>query len=298
MPDAKGKLGPVALGFDTLGEYEDDPAFIGPIIGPVANRISGAEFTLDGKRFELDKNDDENCLHSGRTGWHRQLWDAEINGTNLHFTLQTQDGTGGFPANIAAELIISFDDDGRLTYLMSATTDAPTPIAITRHEYFNLSDGGASRVDDHVVHIFSQSSAELDAQMCATGQILSLRDHGAYLGSPTQLSAKQSQNGALSFDQHYIVPGDGLRHMARIESSVSSRRLDVHATADGVQFYTGQHLPHCEGRGGLTYGASHGLAVEAQARPNAVNLPEFPSIILRPGERYENTIIYHFGLID
>jgi len=200
MPDAKGKLGPVALGFDTLGEYEDDPAFIGPIIGPVANRISGAEFTLDGKRFELDKNDDENCLHSGRTGWHRQLWDAEINGTNLHFTLQTQDGTGGFPANIAAELIISFDDDGRLT------------------------------------------------------------------------------------DQHYIVPGDGLRHMARIESSVSSRRLDVHATADGVQFYTGQHLPHCEGRGGLTYGASHGLAVEAQARPNAVNLPEFPSIILRPGD--------------
>jgi aldose 1-epimerase len=295
MPDKDGKLGPVVLGFDSVAQYEDNPAYIGPVIGPVANRISGAEFLLAGQIHSLDDNEGQTCLHSGKTGWHKKLWAAEETPQGLSFTYETPENAGGFPGVVNAQIDVSLDESCRLTYHLQARTTAPTPIAMTRHEYFNLTDGGASPVRDHRVQINSMTIAAQDVDNCCNGDITPLSNHPKDL---RQITALSDTPRPLSFDDHYIVGGDALRHMARVESPASGRRLDVFGTADGVQFYSGQALPVCDGREGIKFGPSHGFAIEAQARPNAVNLAHFPSIVLQPDQTYLDTIIYQFGLID
>lgn len=294
MPDRYGQLGPVTLGFDEISQYEDNPAYIGVVIGPVANRISGAAFHLGGKDYTLESNEGPTCLHSGAAGWHNKLWAAQIMDSTLQLSYSTQDGDGGFPGQVSAQIIISFDDENRLTYKLTAETTAPTPIAMTRHEYFNLTDGGASPIDDHVVQINSVSAAALCPLNTAKGEI---RAHSDFMALTALASVKTPKNDLL-FDTHYIVDGQGLRQMARVHSPASGRCLDVFGTADGVQFYTGQHLPRIRGASGTSYGPSHGFALEAQARPNAVNHAQFPSVIISPDNGYEDIIIYHFGLID
>ena len=298
MPDKHGTLGPVALGFDTIEAYENNPAYLGVIIGPVANRIRGGSFDLNGQTYHLDKNEGGNCLHSGRNGWHAKLWDMKPTDEGLQFSFKTTADEGGFPGSIDAAINIILSENNDLIYRLQARTDSPTPIAMTAHPYFNLTDGGASRIDDHIITIPSPSIAQLDAQGVATGDLLSVNEAGLGLRSPHPLSDFLREDGKLPFDFHYIVAGHGLRHMARVESLASGRRLDVHGSADGVQFYTGQHIPEVQGRGKTYYGPSHGFALEPQARPNAVNIPFFPSIILNPDEKYDDTIIYEFSLID
>jgi len=215
LPDKHGVLGPIALGFDTIDAYETNPAYVGVVIGPVANRISGGQFSLDGNTYTLMANEGETCLHSGAAGWHNKLWSVEPISQGLRLSYETKENAGGFPGTISAKIQITFDDDNRLSYSLRAKAD-----------------------------------------------------------------------------------GTGLRPMARVQSPHSGRQLDVLGTADGIQFYTGQSMAVCKGRDGITYGPCHGFALEAQARPNAVNMSNFPSIILRPGSLYEDIIVYHFGLID
>ncbi len=298
MPDARGNLGPVVLGFDTLAEYENKPAYIGVIIGPVSNRISGAQFTLGGTACLLDANEGPTCLHSGAEGWDKKLWDAEATATGLRFTYKTAKDAGGFPGIVQAQIDVSLDESNRLIYKLQAQTTAPTPIAMTRHEYFNLTDGGVSRIDGHHVQLNSTSYAALAEDNTANGEVVLMAGAGQNLRTPKPLKGFKNADGALPFDHHYIVRGEGLRLMARVQSPASGRQLDVFATTDGLQFYTGQAMPVFKGAGGVSYGPSHGFALEPQARPNAVNHAHFPSIILRPGESYSDTIIYHFGLID
>jgi len=298
MPDGQGRLGPVVLGFDTLAQYESNSAYIGVVIGPVSNRIEAARFTIDGTVHAVDANEGPTCLHSGAEGWHKKLWNAELTAQGLRFTHKTAKNAGGFPGIVQAQIDVSFDDNHRLTYDMQAQTSAATPIAMTRHEYFNLTDGGASPIDEHNVQLNSASYAALAANNTANGNVALIADIGLELQTPQPLKKFKTADGHLQFDHHYIVQGDGLRHMARVQSPASGRQLDVFATSDGLQFYTGQSMPLCKGAKNIAYGPSHGFALEPQARPNAVTHPHFPSIILRPGETYEDRIIYHFGLID
>lgn len=298
MLDKDSTLGPVALGFDSVSQYEANPAYIGVIIGPVSNRISGAAFTLDGTRHELDANEAKSCLHSGAEGWHKKLWSAEIIKNNLCFRHETQAGDGGFPGKVSAQIDINFDDSGRLTYQLQANTTAPTPVAMTRHEYFNLTDGGANPIDDHIVQIHSTHYAAQNEDHTSNGTTAPLTEKTASLAKLQLLARFKTREDTLPFDRHNIVAGEGLRHMARVQSPGSGRQLDVYGTEDGIQFYTGQAMAKCQGAHGISYGPSHGFALEAQARPNAVNHPHFPSVIVRPGEQYKETIVYQFGLID
>lgn len=293
MPDREGVIGPVVLGFDTLGPYEDNPAYIGTVIGPVASRIGNAAYSLDGHQHQLSANDAPSCLHSADEGWHNKLWQAEVLPQSLRFRYEANP-SAGFPGRVKAQIEVSFDAQCRLTFALSAQTDKPTPIAMTRHDYFNLTDGGASPIHDHIIELKSRECAQLDSDKAATGALV----ENAAFEHPQTLNQFITGDGLLSFDTHFIVPGAGLRHMARVQSPRSGRQLDVLASMDGLQFYTGQFLPKCRGAAGVYYGPCHGLALEPQARPNAVNIPQFPSVILRPDERYSETIIYEFGLMD
>jgi len=298
LPDKHGVLGPIALGFDTIDAYETNPAYVGVVIGPVANRISGGQFSLDGNTYTLMANEGETCLHSGAAGWHNKLWSVEPISQGLRLSYETKENAGGFPGTISAKIQITFDDDNRLSYSLRAKATAPTPIAMTRHEYFNLADGGASEIHDHIVQIHSTKFADQAKDQTSNGAVKISEGTVNALASPTPLTRFKMQDGLLPFDHHHIVDGTGLRPMARVQSPHSGRQLDVLGTADGIQFYTGQSMAVCKGRDGITYGPCHGFALEAQARPNAVNMSNFPSIILRPGSLYEDIIVYHFGLID
>jgi aldose 1-epimerase len=291
MPDKTGTFGDVALGFETISPYLENSAYIGAAIGPVAGRISGAQFCAGGQTYELDKNEGDNCLHSGRQGYHCALWTPQITGSGLRLWLETPAGRAGFPGRVTCAVDISLSDENALTYRYRAISDSPTPLSLTHHDYFNLSSGGARRADDHTIQIMSDKYAALDPDNLPIGALADVCGSPYDLRKPVSLCRQ-------AYDQHFIVAGSGLRHMARAQAQSSGRRLDVFSNADGLQFYNGRFLPKTTGLGGRRYGPFSGFALEPQQRPNAVNLPQFPSIIRQANTPYDHSIIYKFGLID
>lgn len=291
MPDRNGALDDVALGFETLTPYLHGNAYIGAAIGPVAGRISGAQFSAGGTLYELDKNEGENCLHSGPSGYHAALWTPQITQGGLRLWLETPPGHAGFAARVTCALDITLSDDNRLTYRYRALCDLPMPLSLTYHHYFNLSSGGANIANDHMLQIIAKDYVTIGPDGLPTGEI------AAAIGTPFDLSAPASLC-RQAYDHHFIVAGDGIRHMAQAQAPSSGRRLDVYSNADGVQFYNGALLPKAAGLGGRAYGPYSGFALEPQQRPNAVNIPHFPTIMMDANALYDHRIIYSFGLID
>lgn len=291
MPDRNGVLDDVALGFETLAPYLGGTAYIGAAIGPVAGRISGAQFRLGQTLYKLHKNEGDNCLHSGDAGYHAALWTPQITGSGLRLWLETPPGRAGFAGRVTCALDITLSDENALTYRYRALSDAATPLSLTHHDYFNLSSGGATRADDHTIEIMADKYVELGPGNLPTGALAGTSGGPFDLRAPAPLCRQ-------AYDHHFIVRGSGMRHMARAQAASSGRRLDVYSNADGVQFYNGAFLPNAAGKGGRTYGPFSGFALEPQQRPNAVNLPQFPSIMSGKNALYDHSIIYKFGLID
>lgn len=297
MPDRHGYMDEVALGFETLPPYLDNPAYIGTAIGPVSGRIAGASFSLGGREYSLDVNEglDTNegasCLHSGKDGYHQLVWTPQPYKGGLRLWLETQGGHGGFPARVTTALDIELSESNQLRYRFRAAANRPTPLSLTRHDYFNLADGGAAPADDHMITIPAETYLALDANNIPTGGTVSTHKTPFDLRRPHGVTSR-------AFDQHFIIKGRGIRPMARAESPRSGRRLDVSSNADGVQFYNGSFLQRRTGIGGRVHGAQHGFALEPQARPNAVNIANFPSTIVFPGRIYDHSLIYQFGVID
>lgn len=301
VPDAHGQLANVVLGFASLQGYVDGyKPFFGATIGRFANRIAGGRFSLDAAEHTVDVNAAGNCLHGGRAGFDKRLWDAEPLGDHeLRLSLTSPDGDQGFPGELHAEVTYSLLDSGvRIDFL--ASTDAPTVVNLTNHSYFNLAGEGSGTVEAHTLVVDADEYTPVNEAMIPTGELafvvgtpLDFRTEtvvGAHLRDPhPQLLA------ARGIDHNYVLRGTGLRRCARLADPASGRVLVVLTDQPGLQVYTGNALDgSLVGTGGRAYRQGDGLALETQHFPDSPNQPGFPSTVLLPGHPFATSTTWTF----
>ena len=239
-------------------------------------------------------------LHGGLVGFDKQVWSLEARSeTSLTLALLSPDGAEGYPGAVTARVTYSLPKPTQLKIEYAARADAPTPLNLTNHTYWNLADGGASSVLAHEIELAADFYTPVDDTSIPTGEVRALA--GAMdlrrRGRVGRRIAEADQG--MGYDHNYVLRApdgaDGLRPVARVWEPTSGRWMAVRTDQPGVQFYTGNYLEGVAGRGGTPYGKHHGFCLETQRFPDSVNRPHFPSAILRPGEEYTHTTVHEFG---
>lgn len=298
VPDKQGNPGNVVLGFDSLSGYlKPENPYVGSTIGRYANRIANARFVLNGKTFALDANNNGNMLHGGFRGFDKVIWDAEVlSDSSVIFSYLSPDGEGGFPGNLKTTVTFTLNGSNELRMDFTATTDAPTPVNMTGHSYFNLSAGEDSTILNHELQLYASQYTPVNDLLIPTGEILPCRN------TPFDFTVMKRIGKDLGqvtggYDHNFVLDrnGEGLQSAAELIHRKSGRGLRIYTTQPGIQFYSGNFLDGTmQGRGGVKYIKHGGLCLEPQHFPDSPNQPAFPSTILNPGETYSHTIVYQF----
>ena len=298
VPDAAGHQAEVTLGYDDLEGYLSDVGFLGAVVGRFANRIAKGRFTLDGVEHVLPSNNGTACLHGGPEGFHAQLWSAREVPGGVELSRTSPHGEMGFPGTVEVTVTYRLDDDG-LEIRYTATTDRPTVVNLTNHAYWNLAGGGT--IEDHVLELPASRFVAVDADLIPTG-ITDVDGTPLDFRAPRRIGDRLREphpqlRHARGYDHAWVRdPGNGLRLAARVSDPRSGRVLEVHTDQPSVQFYSGNFLDGgAAGRGGLSMRQGDGLCLETQHLPDSPNRPDFPSTVLRPGERYETRTLLRFG---
>ncbi|MBW2447678.1 MAG: galactose mutarotase [Deltaproteobacteria bacterium] len=297
VPDRTGERADVVLGFDTLREYEAERRWFGCIVGRVANRIADGRFELDGVEYELECNDGTNHLHGGSHGLAEKVWHghqvARSEGPALCFEVESHDGDGGYPGHLRAEVTYVLGEDDALAIEYRATTDAPTLVNLTNHAYFDLE--GAGTTLGHELSLDAASYTEPGPGLIPTGRILPVE------GTPLDFRAGKPIGRDLpavagGYDHNFVLSdANEARPAAVAHGPVTGRVMEVSTTAPGLQFYSGNFLDGILGKRGARYGRHAGFCLEAQGFPDAIHHSGFPSVVLRPGETYEQRTVYRFA---
>lgn len=305
-PDRQGRFANVALGFDSLAQYEAEHPYFGAITGRYANRIGGGRFTLDGVEYQLFKNDGGNSLHGGEIGFDKRVWHASELDGGVELAYRSADGEEGYRGNLDVTVRYSLDEGNRLRIDYEAETDAPTALNLTNHSYFNLLGEGEGTIYDHLLTLNADAYTPTDASQIPTGEIAAVAGtpfdfrRAKAIGSG-QRSAHPQILAAQGYDHNFVLNrtelSDGeLGLAARVYEPLSGRVMEVWTTEPGLQFYAGNFLDATlVGASGRLYRQSDGLALETQHFPDSPNKSQFPSTVLRPGERFESTTIYRFS---
>ena len=300
VPDRNGVMGDVVLGYRDEESYLADGPCAGKIPGRFANRIDGGRFTLDGKEYQLVKNNPGYQLHGGPDGFSNRLWKASrISDTEVILTLDSPDGDQGYPGNMHVEATYTWSDDNSLTLSIKATTDAPTIINLTNHTYWNLDGEDSGSILDHVLKLNASRWLATSEALIPTGELAPVE------GTPMDFrTAKpigrdiKADFPALKYGKGYdncwVLDGTpGLKLAAELSSAVSGRRLEIWTDQPAAQVYTGNWLDGSPlSKSGRPYRDYDGVAIECQGFPDAPHHPDFPSCVLRPGETYSRTIIF------
>ncbi len=307
VPDGKGNIDDVVLGYDELEKYvqHNDPYF-GALIGRYANRISRAKFALDGKTYQLAFNDGDNALHGGESGFDQKVWEAEpfesdeAVGVRLHRV--SPDGEEGYPGQLDSKVTISLTVDNELKFEYQATTDKPTIVNLTHHGYFNLDGQGEGTILDHELMLNADHFTPIDDTLTPTGEIRSVKGTPLDFTEPTPFGARIKQDDEQlkygnGYDHNCVLngKGTGLTLAARVKGPDSGRVMEVYTTEPGLQLYSGNFLDGSNvGKEGKVYKHRYGFCLEAQKYPDSPNKDNFPSPVLRPGETYTQTTVYKF----
>lgn len=305
-PDRTGKPGDVVLGFSTLEGYLKDGSHQGTLVGRYGNRIAKGQFTLDGKTYTLARNNGENHLHGGPTGFDRRVWSARVvkvgDGDGLELTYVSKDGEEGYPGTLTAKVVYSLTEDKGLKIDYTATTDKPTVVNLTNHAYFNLGGEGSGEIREHEIQIEADGFTPVDKTLIPTGEIQSVKDTALDLTAPTPIGKHIGDPDPQiviggGYDHNFVVrgPAGTLRLAARVTEPKDGRVLEVLTTEPGIQFYTANFMDgSLVGKSGRPYGKRHAFCLETQHYPDSPNRPTFPSTVLRPGETYRTTTVYRF----
>ena len=301
VPDRSGKMGDVVLGFDNLQGYLGKHPWFGATVGRVANRIAQGKFTLDGKEYSLEINDPPNNLHSGSRDLSRVVWKAEPlhepDAAGVRFTYNSPDGDEGFPGNLSTSVTYRLTNRNELRLEYSATTDKATPVNMTNHSYFNL--GGGNDILGETLYLAADKYTPVDSTLIPTGEIAPVKGspldftHPATIG--TQIDGMKGTLGG--YDHNFVLGKSGIVKLAaRVYDPTSGRQMEVWTTEPGVQFYSGNFLDGTiRGKRGVVYGKHAALCLETQHYPDSLHHPNFPSVILRPGETYRTETTYKFS---
>lgn len=307
VPDRAGIAADVALGYDDLAGYVADTAYFGALVGRYANRIARGRFTLDGKTYTLATNNGPNALHGGVVGFNRVVWEAEpfagsdAAGVVLRHTSPA--GDEGYPGALAARVTYTLGDDGTLAVDYHATADAPTPVNLTQHTYWNLAGHAAGSVAGHEITLAAARYTPVDETLIPTGELRAVAGTPFDFRQPHAVGARVDADDAQlriggGYDHNFVLDAAGgdLAFAARVYEPRSGRVLEVHTTEPGVQLYSGNMIPDgLAGKDGARYGRRGGLALETQHFPDSPNQPAFPSTILRPGATYASRTVYRFS---
>jgi aldose 1-epimerase len=308
-PDREGALDDVVLGYDDLASYVSDRLFHGCVVGRYANRVANGRLQTPEGTFTLSRNAGPHHIHGGPVGFHKVLWSARTlereDAAVVELLHTSADGDQGYPGNLDASVTYSLTDEGVLSVDYEAKTDRPTVVNLTQHAYFNLAGSAAPDVLDHEVVLRAQRFTPVTNDLIPTGDIRSVAGTALDFSRPRRVgdSIDRTDDEQLRFgggyDHNFVLDGDGdaPRLAARVRDPRSGRVLEVWTTEPGLQFYTGNVLPSAWiGRGGVQHGRRAGLCLETQHFPDSPNHPQFPSTLLRPGERYRSTTTYRFSV--
>lgn len=313
VPDVRGEVGEVTLGLDTAEALQRHRAFLGSTVGRYANRLAEGRLTVDGTTHALDRNDGPNHLHGGAHGLDAKVWEssyARADGAGeVTLKVTSPAGEGGYPGELRVTVTYALSDTrNELTIRFEAECDAPTACNLTNHVFLNLAGGGA--VTDHRLRIAAERFVPVDASLIPTGELAAVEGTPFDFRRETAIGARISEpHGQLrlgrGYDHCYVLGQPGtMRLAAEVRDPSSGRTLRLLTDAPGVQLYTGNFLDGTvQGRWSAPYGFRQGLCLEPGLFPDSPNRPEFqrmgfPSGVLRPGEKYAQTMVLRFGVVN
>ena len=299
VPGRSGRRDDVLLGFSTLDPYTRKHPYFGSTVGRFANRIAGGSFELGGRRYVLARNNGPNSLHGGRRGFDKYVWAAEAyhenGGVFVRLSLESPDGDEGYPGGLRASATYGLSRDNELSALFEAEADAPCPVNLTNHAYFNLEGEGRGDILSHEVTLPAASYLPVDDTQIPTGELAAVEGtpFDFRTGKPIGRDLAGTSGG---YDHCYVVDGapGRLRPCATVGEPASGRTLKISTTQPGVQFYTGNFLDGIPGKGGALYGRHAGFCLETQNFPDAVNRRDFPDCIYGPGRPYSEKTVFAF----
>lgn len=309
VPDRNGAFKDVVLGYDSVTGYLSNPPHFGAPVGRNANRIGGAAFTLNGKEYKLEANNGPNNLHSGPNLYHTRLWESQTEetelGTSVSFSLFSPDGDQGYPGNAHITVTYTLTPDDSLVISYHMVSDQDTVANFTNHSYFNLDGQDGGYAMKQRAWIDADTFTKADAVSIPTGEMTPVK------GTPMDFTVMKPIEQDIDQDYEALILGHGYDHnwvlnhkpgevalSAAAESDKTGIRMEVYTDLPGMQFYTANFLDgKPAGKNGISYGPRCCYCFETQYYPNSINMPEFPSPVLKAGEEYKTTTIYKFSCI-
>ncbi len=295
-PDKNGKPGNIVLGFDSLSGYQAPPPYFGAIIGRYGNRIGKGTFTIDSNRYTLAKNNGENHLHGGKKGFDKVVWDAVPgdNAASLSLSYLSKDGEEGYPGNLKVTVVYTLTDEDELVIDYSAETDKATVVNLTSHSYFNLTADVSNTILGHTLQVNAAQYTPVDAGLIPTGELKDVK------GTPFDFQTAHTIGERIAaveggYDHNFVLSrtGTGIEKVATLSDSISGRQLEVYTTEPGMQFYSGNFLDGTlKTPDGKAINKHAALCLETQHYPDSPNKPNFPSTLLKPGEKYHTVTKY------
>jgi aldose 1-epimerase len=307
VPDKKGMLADVVLGFDTLDAYLNNKPYFGAIIGRYANRIAKGKFPLDGVEYRLARNNGMNSLHGGLKGFDKVLWHGEQfennHGIGVVFTYTSKDGEEGYPGNLKTTVTYTLTDQNELQIDYEATTDKATPVNLTNHSYFNLAGEGNGDILRHELMLNADRFTLVESTLIPTGELPSVARTPFDFTKPTAIGARIDANNeqlaiAHGYDHNFVLnrKSSRLELAGRVHEPQTGRVLEVYTTEPGIQFYTGNFLDGTiTGKNEHAYKKRAALCLETQHFPDSPNHSHFPSSVLKPELIYHSRTVYKFS---
>lgn len=302
VPDKTGKMADVVLGFDSVDGYLTNGDCFGATIGPSANRVDNAAFTIDGVTYQLIANDGTNNLHSDKAnGYHKRIWNAQPQDNSVVFSIEDADGSLGFPGNKKVRVTYTVTEDNELKIEYHVTSDKRTLINMTNHSYFNLAGHNAGNIEGHRLYINAFHYTPVFERLIPTG------DYKPVVGTPFDFRRMKPVGQDINaddiqlkygqgYDHNFIIDGynGSIQKVAAVEEPTSGRKMDVYTDQPGIQFYAGNCIAPQAGKEGAAYGKRSGLCLETQCFPDAINQSHFPDTVYGPDRPYKTTTIYKF----
>lgn len=303
VPDRDGNLADVVIGYNDATSYFYDGPCAGKVPGRYANRIAKGHLVVDGVEYQLAINNGPNALHGGPEGFQNQIWDSKIEDDKIVFSRLSVDGEECYPGNLKATVEYTWSDDCELKLTMRATTDKTTVVNLTNHAYFNMAGENSGSIFNQKLWLGCSHYLPTDDTLIPTGEIATVEGTPMDFTEEKPLGRDIKQDfAALNYGKGYDncwvvdnwVKGE-LKHVATLTDELSGRVLEVSTTQPAAQVYTGNWLAGCPvSKSGREYNDYDGVAIECQGMPDAPNKPNFPSQLLKPGEEYNEVIIFKF----
>lgn len=304
MPDKAGNLADVVLGYKKAEGYFHDGPAAGKSVGRCANRIAFGRMTVEGEEYTLEVNNGVNHLHGGTDNFANRVWESRVETNRVVMSLTSPDGDQNYPGELYVEAVFDFDDDNQLELTYMARTDRTTVVNMTNHVYFNLAGEGSGSILDHELRLNCTEVPEMNDKQIPTGRMLPVE------GTPQDFRAFRAFRAGIDSEFNHIRDFKGYDHpfaiagwqpnilgeVGELRCTAAGRSVKVFSSQPSVMIYTGNWLAGSpEAKSGVRYADYDGVAIECQNFPDAVNRPEFPSPLLRPGETYCQKIVFRFG---